>query len=85
MWLVNERCHSGEGPGLPEQVGGRSGQLPQEGVVGLGRRQPDPGIVGGYPLRAGGNPAEVELRDLGKVIGQPGHAQQDLPQARQIG
>src|SRR5260370_91734 len=65
----------------PRAIG--SAQLPQEGVEGLSGRQPDPGIHGGHPVRAGDDWVEVELRDFGEVVGEPGNAQHGLPQGRQ--
>ena len=61
----------------PYGIGG-SAQLPQERIPRLGRHDPDPGVGGQAALGLGDHRIQVKLSDLGQVIGQPGHAQQDV-------
>jgi hypothetical protein len=43
-------------------------------------RDPDAGIHGLHPVGPGDDRVEVELGDLGHVVGQPGYPQQDVRQ-----
>jgi len=45
----------------------------------------DPGIDGGNPVRPGDDGAEVQVGNLGQVVGELGDPQQDVAQSRDIG
>src|SRR5437660_8842032 len=50
-----------------------SAQPAQEGVLRVRGNYPDPGIHGLHPVGPGDDRGEVELGDLGNVVGEPGH------------
>src|SRR5215472_19178382 len=57
-----------------------SAQPAQERILWLARAEPDPAGHRARPVRTGEDRVEVQLRDLGQVVGEPGNAQQQAGQ-----
>lgn len=59
-------------------------QAAKERVLRNLRRDPYPRVHRERGVRSGDDRVEVELGNLRKVVGQPGHAQQHVAQRRQV-